>query len=248
MGRYRGMAIRKAESSSASTKIAQSEYDIHHKRNSTTDSTEYRSSELLKDHGVYLFNSPITQESVGDAIEYILELNADRDIDWKKITMFINSSGGFVTDGFALIDIMYGSRIPIHTVGIGMIASMGLQIFLAGHKGTRTLTTNCMILSHQFSGEESGKQHELIAARDEVDQIGEMIMRHYVRTTGLSEEEVKKYLLPPQDIWLTADRAKELGVCDIVKDLKPGHLVESVKAAKRTRQRKPTTKSKRITR
>ena len=64
---------------------------------------------------------------------------------------------------FALIDIMKGSRIPIHTVGLGVIASCGLLLFITGEKGKRTLTPNTSILSHQYSWGSYGKEHELFA-------------------------------------------------------------------------------------
>jgi len=178
----------------------------------------------LSDYGIYFFNDEVDGDSVGDAIRYILEVNLDTSSPLKHITLLINSPGGYVTDGFALIDVMFGSRIPIRTVAIGMIASMGLQIFLAGEKGTRTLTPNCMILSHQYSGVVYGKEHELVASQKETTILSDMVMRHYKRTTGLDEEGIRKYLLPPEDVWLTAKQAKKYGICDIIKDLKPRKL------------------------
>ncbi len=189
-------------------------------------------SKGLADNGIFFFNSDVDNMSTGDAIQFILEANLDHDCDWPFITMIINSPGGIVTDGFALIDIMNSSTIPIHTLGIGMIASMGLQIFLAGEKGHRTLTTNCMVLSHQFAGMNWGKEHELVASRTEVDNISTMIMKHYKRTTGLSETKIKEILLPPQDVWLTANQAKKYGICDTVKDVKPAHMKAITKKKK----------------
>ncbi len=207
----------------ATDKLAHSEDDENVKKNKKPDNDDLL-SKSLGDNGVFFFNSGVDSGSVGEAIQFILEANLDHECDWKFITMIINSPGGYVTDGFALIDIMNSSTIPIHTIGIGMIASMGLQIFLSGSKGHRTLTTNCMVLSHQFAGGSYGKEHELIASRDEIDQISEMVMRHYKRTTGMSELQIRKTLLPPQDIWLTAKQAKEYGICDVVKDVKPMHM------------------------
>jgi len=175
----------------------------------------------LDDHGVFLFSGTVDDITCDDAIKFILEANLDKECKWDHITMLINSPGGYCSDGFALIDIMFGSRIPIHTVGLGMIASMGLQIFLSGKKGTRALTPNCMILSHQYTGGTYGKEHELIASQKEFGILSEIIMRHYKRTTGLTAEEIRQYLLPAEDMWLTAKEAKKLGICDIVKDLKP---------------------------
>lgn len=186
----------------------------------------------LSESGIYFLNGDINSDSVGDVIRYILEANIDQECTWEYITLVINSPGGYVTDGFALIDVIFGSRIPIRTVGIGMIASMGLQIFLTGEKGSRTLTPNCMILSHQYTGGTWGKEHELVAAQIEQDILSEIVIRHYKRTTGLNLAEIRKYLLPPQDVWLTAKQAKKFGICDLVKDLKP-------KALKTTSSTKP---------
>ena len=216
-------------------KISHVENEILHRKKRVLkkpDGEDY-SSKLLSDNGIFFFNTGVDSGSVGEAIQFILEANLDHDCDWEFITMLINSPGGYVTDGFALIDVMNSSLIPIHTVGIGMIASMGLQIFLAGQKGNRTLTTNCMILSHQFAGGSWGKEHELIASKAEFDNISEMVMRHYKRTTGLSEKQIRESLLPASDIWLTAKQALKLGVCDNVKDIKPSHMKAKAKVKKK---------------
>ena len=181
----------------------------------------------LSDYGVHYLQGDIDEISTDSAIRYILEANLDPECDWKNITLIINSHGGYVSDGFALIDVMFGSSIPIKTVGIGTIASMGLMIFLAGEQGSRTLTPNCTILSHQYSGGTFGKEHELIATQKAFKDLTEIITRHYQRTTNLDNKSIRKYLLPPQDVWLKATEAKKLGICDIVKDMKPKMLKSS---------------------
>lgn len=178
----------------------------------------------LGDSGVYYLYGGIDEQSTARAISFILEANLDPECTWDYMTLIVNSAGGYITDGFALIDVMFGSRIPIRTVGIGMIASMGLQIFLAGEQGNRMLTPNCMILSHQFAGGMYGKEHELVASQVEIENLSEIVIRHYKRTTGLSTADVKKYLLPAEDVWLTATQAKKYGICEIVKDLKPAKI------------------------
>lgn len=208
-------------------------------------------SKSLSDHGVFFLNGEIDESSSGEAIRFILEANLDSDCHWDHITMIINSPGGYVDAGFALIDIMMGSRIPIHTVGIGMIASMGLQIFLTGQRGRRTLTPNCMIMSHQYAGAAWGKEHELISAQDEFNILTDMVIRHYQRTTGLSKEVIREKLLPPSDVWLTAKEAKALGICDHVKDVKPLHLKNKNKKRKaytvKNKKAKTSTKSTKST-
>ena len=173
----------------------------------------------LQDNGIYLFATGVDEESCGDAIKFILESNLDTHAKHKHLTLIINSPGGHVVDGFALIDVMAGSRLPVHTVGIGMIASMGLLMFIAGKKGERVLTPNTLIMSHQWSSWFHGKEHELLAIQKEQKLLSEIIMRHYKRHTGLKEKDIRKYLLPAHDVWLTAKEAKALGICDKIKDI-----------------------------
>ena len=106
----------------------------------------------IGDRGIYLFAEDFDSESTSKAITFILNKNIlpkkDRP---ENLTLIINSPGGDLNSAFALIDIMRGSRIPIHTLGIGQISSCGLLTFMAGEKGHRTITPNTSILSHQYS-------------------------------------------------------------------------------------------------
>ena len=165
--------------------------------------------------GVYLLMDVITAESCKDAIEFILKQNAEKKKQ-KRLQFMICSPGGDVPSCFALIDIMKGSRIPIHTVGLGVIASCGLLLFITGEKGKRTLTPNTSILSHQYSWGSYGKEHELFAQVKEFELSTERMINHYKKCTGLSEEQIREHLLPPEDRWLSAKEAKKLGICDKV--------------------------------
>jgi ATP-dependent Clp protease protease subunit len=132
----------------------------------------------------------------------------------------ICSEGGSVEDAFALIDVMHSSSVPIKTVGLGCIASSGLLIFLAGQKGRRILTPNTSILSHQYSNFHEGKHHELFAIAKEHNLIQQRMLEHYKQATGLNEETILAKLLPPTDVYLSADEAVKLGICDFISDLK----------------------------
>ena len=101
-----------------------------------------------------------------------------------------------------------------------MIASAGLLIFISGTKGKRLLTPNTSILSHQFSWGSFGKEHELFAAVKEFDLTTKRMIKHYKKCTGLTDKDIRKYLLPPQDVWLSAPEARKLGICDNVKEMK----------------------------
>lgn len=169
----------------------------------------------LEDAGIFLLSSEIDDDSVRDAIEWILESNLSG--GHEHLTLIVNSPGGDVYAGFALIDTMCGSKLPVHTVGLGCIASMGLLIFLAGKRGQRVLTPNTTIMSHQWWGANFGKEHELLSNQKHHEQLSTMILKHYKRHTRLTEKKIRETLLPPSDVWLTADQALELGICDQVR-------------------------------
>lgn len=183
-------------------------------------SIEYATpGEALVDHGIYVLMDDITNDSVRPVIEWILHENHVRKKKYKELLLMICSDGGLLESAFALIDVMKSSRIPIKTVGLGAIASSGLLIFLAGSKGRRMLTPNTSILSHQFSWGSHGKSHELFATVKEFQLIEQRMIEHYKLCTGLNDEAIRKVLLPPQDVYLSAQEALEYSICDHVADL-----------------------------
>ena len=166
--------------------------------------------------GHHVFMDDVTQESMKPLINWIIAENFNKEKKKEELTLGICSRGGDLNACFALVDIMKGSKIPIRTIGMGMIASCGLVIFISGEKGRRVLTPNTSILSHQYSWGSFGKEHELFAAVKEFDLTTRRMIDHYKKCTGLSEKDIRKYLLPPQDVWLSAKEAKKLGLCDSI--------------------------------
>jgi ATP-dependent Clp protease protease subunit len=167
----------------------------------------------ITDHHYYMFYKDFNADSTADAIAFILERNLMvKKPSWMKF--IINSPGGEVSSAFALIDSMKGSKIPIYTYGLGEIASCGLMTFIAGEKGKRFITRNTAILSHQYSWGSYGKDHELMARVKEFHNTQHRIVEHYKRCTGMSEKDIRKILLPPEDVWLTAKEAVKYGIAD----------------------------------
>lgn len=177
-------------------------------------------SELLQEAGMYVFMDDVTSESIKPIIEWILVENHVAKKKKKELLLMICSDGGSMEDAFALIDVMKASSVPIKTVGLGSVASSGLLIFLAGAPGRRILTPNTSILSHQYSWGSDGKHHELFAITKEFGLAQKRMVQHYQETTGLDEETIKTKLLPPNDVYLSAEEALELGICDFISDLK----------------------------
>lgn len=169
-------------------------------------------------HSFYILMEDINLASVKTAIEWIFESNFTEERP-ELLNLLITSPGGDLNAAFALIDVMRGSAIPVRTIGLGQIASAGLIIFIAGAKGQRVLTPNTSILSHQYTWGAVGKEHELFATVKEFDLTTKKMIQHYRKCTGLNEKKIRETLLPPQDIWLSPEEAKELGLCDSVKEL-----------------------------
>ena len=170
--------------------------------------------------GHHVFMAEVTQETMKPLIDWIISENFNREKKKKELTLGICSPGGDLNACFALIDIMKGSKIPIRTIGMGMIASCGLLMFISGTKGRRILTPNTSILSHQYSWGSFGKEHELFAAVKEFDLTTSRLLSHYKKCTGLSEKVIREKLLPPHDVWLDSKQAKKLGLCDSVKEMR----------------------------
>jgi len=177
-------------------------------------------TQMLNDTGMYVFMDEVTHETIKPVIEWILVENHVVKKKKKELLLMICSEGGDLQTAFALIDVMAASAIPVKTVGLGQIASAGLCVFIAGAKGRRVLTPNTSILSHQYSWGSDGKAHELFAQVKEYELTFQRMLELYRGATGLDDEAIRKYLLPPQDVWLSSAEALNLGICDYVSDLK----------------------------
>jgi len=189
----------------------------------TNEDTQTQSSQSIDPsaelflRGQHVFMGDVTQETMKPLIDWIIAENFNRENKKKELTLGICSPGGDLHACFALVDIMKGSKIPIKTIGMGMIASCGLLMFISGTKGRRVLTPNTSILSHQYSWGSYGKEHELFSAVKEFDLTTDRMVTHYKKCTGLSEKDIRTYLLPPHDVWLSAKEAKKLGLCDSIQ-------------------------------
>lgn len=173
----------------------------------------------LTTRGMYYFASDFDQMSVKDCITWILDANFQPTVPFEHLTLMISSQGGDLFSAFALIDVIRGSRLPVHTVGLGIIASAGLMTFIAGERGSRTITPNTSILSHQWSWGSFGKEHELLATQKQFDLTTKRVVNHYKKCTKLSEKIVREKLLPAQDVWLSGEEAKEYNLVDHIREL-----------------------------
>ncbi len=178
-----------------------------------------RNEKALAEYGIIYLAGDIDDKRAETVCKEIIELNIKGNIN--QIQMVINSPGGTCSDGFSIIDIMEWSNIPIYTTGVGIIASMGLLVFMTGEKGHRVVTPRTSILSHRFWAGHFGNHSQLIAGRREEDLLHERILNHYMTYSNIKDRsELEKYLLRDVDTWLSTEEAVQLGIVDVVETLK----------------------------
>jgi ATP-dependent Clp protease protease subunit len=168
---------------------------------------------LLKEH-THIITGDIDDESVDKAIRWLLYENATNDNPSKMLTLYINSTGGSLTDAFALIDIIKSSKFVVRTIGIGNVMSSAFLIFSAGDKGHRYVSKNTSGMCHQFTDSMDSKYHDIKSAMKESESLNERMIRVLVETTGLPRAKVRTKLLGPSDVYLSAEEMVEFGVAD----------------------------------
>jgi ATP-dependent protease ClpP protease subunit len=101
----------------------------------------------LDNLGAHLMFGEVNNVTAYETINFIIKSNFMFN-PGTTLTLILNTPGGSVSDGFALIDVMGTSRLEISTVGLGQVASMGVLLLSAGTKGKRVLTKNTEIMAH----------------------------------------------------------------------------------------------------
>jgi ATP-dependent Clp protease protease subunit len=137
------------------------------------------------------------------------------------ITMVVNSGGGSVNAAWQICDIMDYIVTPVHTTGLGQIASASLMIFMNGEPGNRLITEKTSIMSHLYSWGAAGSHNNLISVNKEFKSTYDRMMAHYINCTGLNQKKIEKELLCEHDTWLTAQEAVKFNIADeIIKTKK----------------------------
>ena len=168
---------------------------------------------LLKNHTHFLMGD-IDGETIEKTIRWLLYENMDNSNPDKILTLYINSTGGSLTDAFGLIDVIKNSNFVVRTIGIGNVMSAAFLIFAAGDKGERYIAKNTSIMCHQFTESIDEKYHDIKAALKETENCNNRMVDFLVEATGLVPSKVKSKLLPPSDVYLTAEELLEYGVAD----------------------------------
>jgi ATP-dependent Clp protease, protease subunit len=132
----------------------------------------------------------------------------------KDIFMYVNSPGGVVTAGLAIINTMNFIKPDVHTVCIGQAASMGAMILSSGAKGKRTSLLDSRIMIHQPSGGARGMASDIVIQAEEIVRLKGRLNEMLVENTGKPLEEIERAM--DRDTWLSAHQGMEFGLVDRV--------------------------------
>ena len=168
---------------------------------------------LLNSH-IHFLTGEIDEENIEETIKWIVYENITCGSAPKTLTLYINSTGGALSDSLGLIDIMQVSKCPIATIGVGSICSAAFMIFSSGTKGQRYIAKNTSIMCHQYSDGIEGKHHDIKSRYKEVELTNARMINVLKENTGLDTRAIKSKLLNATDVWLTAEELIELGVAD----------------------------------
>lgn len=168
-------------------------------------------SRLLKDRIIFL-GSGINDDVANAIVAQLLFLEKE-DPD-KDIKLYINSPGGSVYAGLAIIDTMNIIKPDVATFAIGTAASMGTMILTSGTKGKRFALKNSTVHIHQPLGGAEGQASDIAISAKEILRIKDLLRDMLVNATGQSEEKIEKDM--DRDYFLTAQDAVEYGLVDKV--------------------------------
>lgn len=130
----------------------------------------------------------------------------------KPIRLFINSFGGSVYDGLALVDVIQQSDTPVHTISIGSSMSMGLWIFMYGEK--RFVGENATLMYHEIATFVWDKLENLKLEVIECERLQAMIDSKIVASTKVTQDTLDDYRTRKAEWYISSEKAIELGFAE----------------------------------
>ena len=168
-------------------------------------------SRLLKERIIFI-SGPINDEVASVVIAQLIFLENE---DAKKdITLYVNSPGGQVASGLAIIDTMNFVKSDISTVCIGMAASMGAMILSAGAKGKRFALPNSEVMIHQPLGGAEGQASDIAIAAENILKTRNVLYKMLAKSTGKTLQQIEKDA--DRNYWMSAEDAVKYGLVDKV--------------------------------
>lgn len=169
-------------------------------------------SRLLEDRIIFL-GEDVNEHTANVVVAQLLHL-ANEDPD-KDISLYINSPGGSVYDGLAIVDTMNFIKPDVATYGIGLQASFGAVLLANGTKGKRHMLPHARVMIHQpHSGGRGGQMTDQEISLREGLALKDLLAEIMAKNTGQKLAKVKTDM--ERDFWMSANEAKKYGIIDHV--------------------------------
>lgn len=166
-------------------------------------------SRLLKENIIFL-SGRIDDDVANLVVSQLLFLQSED--PKKEIHLYVNSPGGIITSGLAIIDTMNLIKNDVSTVCVGMAASMGAMILSSGKKGKRFALPNASIMIHQPSGGAEGMASDIEISAKQILRARETLNKMLAKNTGQPLSKVTTDM--DRDFYMTAEEAKKYGIVD----------------------------------
>ena len=165
-------------------------------------------SRLLKERIIFL-SGEITDEMANTIVSELLYLDS---INHNDISLYINSPGGSITSGMAIMDTMNYIKSDVSTICIGMAASMATFLLSCGKKGKRYILPNAEVMIHQPLGGVSGQATEIKIAAERILKLKNKLNKILSENTNQTLEKIE--IDTDRDYFMNANEAKEYGIID----------------------------------
>ena len=173
-------------------------------------------SRLLKERVIFLVGE-VNDQTANLVVAQLLFLESENPD--KDISFYINSPGGSVSAGLAIYDTMQFIKPEVSILCMGMAASMGSFLLMAGAKGKRFALPNSKIMIHQPSGGTSGQATDIEIHAREIIKTREQLNKIYADRTGQTVEKIASDM--ERDRYMSADEAQAYGLVDQVIHKRP---------------------------
>ena len=170
-------------------------------------------SRLLRERIVFLVGG-INDATANLVVAQLLVLESENPD--KDISLYINSPGGSVSAGLSIYDTMQFIKPDVSTLCLGMAASMGSFLLMAGAAGKRAALPNSRVMIHQPSGGAQGQAADIEIQAREILKTREQLNRIYSERTGQTVAKIAADM--ERDYWMSPGEAKEYGLLDQVLD------------------------------
>ena len=166
-------------------------------------------SRLLRDR-IVMVGGEIEPNMANSIVAQLLFLESENPN--ADISMYINSPGGDVAAGWAIMDTMQYIKAPVSTIGMGLVASMGSVLLAAGEKGKRFVLPNTQVMIHQPMAGAQGQITDMEIQLGQFQKNKKSLVKQMAEFTGRKEKEVFDAM--ERDKWMTPIEAKDFGLID----------------------------------